>query len=160
MCDVDALLKIVVTEAKALGIPVSPAIEPAIRINTRAKTRLGRCIVSPDGRCQIELAARVVAAGERACKTVLAHEVLHSCKGCRNHQARWKSYAGRMNAAYGYDIRRTHTPEALGILNDCPSRYRLQCRRCGAVLERMKKSPLVLHPERYRCSCGGEFVRL
>lgn len=160
MCDADDLLQTVIAEAKALEIPVAPGILPKVLINTRAKTRFGRCIVSSEGSCQIELAERVLAAGERACKTVLAHEVLHSCRGCRNHQARWKGYAERMNAAYGYDIRRTHSPEALGILNDKPCRYRLQCQRCEAVLTRMKKSPLVQHPERYRCRCGGALIRL
>lgn len=160
MCDADELLNLVIIEARALGIPVSQDILKNVKINTRAKTRFGRCIVSSDGRCQIELASRVVAAGEYACKTVLAHEILHSCKGCRNHQARWKSYAQRMNAAYGYDIQRTHQPEALGILDDKPCRYQLQCQRCGAVLTRMKKSPLVQHPERYRCRCGGQLARI
>lgn len=160
MCDADALLKTVIDEARALGIPVSGGILPQVVINTRAKTRFGRCAVLPNGSCRIELAARVLAAGERACKTVLAHEVLHSCKGCRNHQARWQAYAKRMNAAYGYDIRRTHSPEALGVVNDAPYRYRLCCRRCGAQLQRMKKSPLVQHPERYRCRCGGQLTLL
>ncbi len=160
MCDADTLLQIVIAEAKALGIPVPNGILPKVLINTRAKTRFGRCVVSANGSCRIELAARVAAAGERACKTVLAHEVLHSCKGCRNHQARWKAYAERMNAAYGYDIRRTHSPEALGVLDDAPCRYRLRCCRCGAQLQRMKKSPLVQHPERYRCRCGGQFMTL
>lgn len=160
MCDADALLKTVVAEAKALGIPVASGILPKVWINNRAQTRFGRCVILPDGSCQIELAGRVAAAGECACKTVLAHEILHSCKGCRNHQARWKGYAQRMNAAYGYDIRRTHSPEALGVLNDKPCRYRLECRRCRAVLTRMKKSPLVQHPERYRCRCGGPLLRL
>ncbi len=155
MCDANALLETVAAEAKALGIPVSSGILPEVLINTRAKTRFGRCIILPNGNCQIELSGRVVAAGERACKTVLAHEVLHSCKGCRNHQARWKAYARRMNDAYGYDIQRTHSPEALGVLNDTPCRYQLRCQRCGAVLTRMKKSPLVRQPDRYRCRCGG-----
>lgn len=159
MCDADALLQIVIAEAKTLGIPISPDILAEVRINTRAKTRFGRCMVLRDGRCQIELTARVVAAGEHACKMVLAHEVLHSCKGCRNHQARWKAYAQRMNEAYGYDIQRTHSPEALGVSGEKPCRYRLRCQRCGVVLERMKKSPLVQYPERYRCRCGGQFIR-
>ena len=65
-----------------------------------------------------------------------------------------------MNAAYGYDIRRTHSPEALGVVNDAPYRYRLCCRRCGAQLQWLKKSPLVQHPERYRCRCGGQLTLL
>ena len=29
------------------------------------------------------------------------------------------------------------------------------CARCGRRIPRMKRSPLVDHPERYRCACGG-----
>ena len=64
MCDADALLQIVIDEARALGIPVSGGILPQVVINTRAKTRFGRCAVLPNGSCRIELAARVLAAGE------------------------------------------------------------------------------------------------
>ncbi|MFV0497122.1 MAG: SprT-like domain-containing protein [Candidatus Fimivivens sp.] len=161
MCDADALLKEVIAQAKALGIPVSSNILPNVQINTRAKTRLGRCAVSADGSCRIELAERVIAAQAYACKTVLAHEILHSCEGCRNHQAQWKRYAQRMNAAYGYDIQRTHSPETLGVsIEEAYGRYRLQCHSCGAMLTRMKKSPLVLHPEHYRCRCGGRLMLL
>ena len=55
----------------------------------------------------------------------LAHEVLHTCPGCRNHGALWKEYAARMNGAYGYAISRTGTCEALGVADVRPVRYRL-----------------------------------
>lgn len=34
-------------------------------------------------------------------------------------------------------------------------KYLVVCQSCGRQLPRMKRSPLVEHPERYRCSCGG-----
>ena len=89
----------------------------------------------------------------------LAHEVLHTCPGCRNHGALWKEYAARMNGAYGYAISRTGTREALGVADVRPVRYRLVCERCGQEFCRSRRSPLVDHPERYRCRCGGVLRR-
>ncbi|PWM22537.1 MAG: sprT domain-containing protein [Oscillospiraceae bacterium] len=152
--DPDRLLAQVIAEAKSLGIPVSAAIAPQVRINARARTRFGRCVCR-SGRFFIELSARLLDAPEQSCRQTLAHEVLHTCPGCQNHQARWKSYAARMNTAFGYRIGRTGVSQELGIEEDRPVRYRLVCEQCGAELTRMRKSPLIAHPERYRCRCGG-----
>lgn len=62
-------------------------------------------------------------------------------------------YAARMNGAYGYAISRTGTCEALGVADVRPVRYRLVCERCGQEFCRSRRSPLVDHPERYRCRC-------
>ncbi len=154
MNDPDALLARVLAQAASLGIPVSRELDPHVAINSRAKTRFGRCI-RRQGRFYVELSARLLDAPETACLQTLAHEALHTCPGCQNHQARWKGYAARMNAAFGYEIERTGSPAALGVSDERPVRYRLVCERCGAELTRMKKSPLIAHPERYRCRCGG-----
>ena len=69
----------------------------------------------------------------------LAHEVLHTCPGCRNHGALWKEYAARMNGAYGYAISRTGTCEALGVADVRPVRYRLVCERCGQEFCRSRR---------------------
>ena len=36
--------------------------------------------------------------------------------------------------------------------------FKLRCTRCGREFPRTKASPLVLHPERYRCKCGGALI--
>lgn len=154
MNDFDALLPRVLEQARALGIPVSGRIAPHVRVNRRAATRLGCCI--RQGReFTIELSARLLEADERACRQTLAHEVLHTCPGCGNHGAVWKGYAARMNAAYGYEIARTGS-----AAGEKPPRYLLVCRGCGAQFQRMRRSPLVEHPERYRCKCGGYLTRI
>ena len=84
-----------------------------------------------------------------------AHEVLHTCPGCANHGPAWKGWAAQMNRAYGYCIQTTDTHQALGLVDQRPVRYLVVCSRCGQRLSRMKRSPLVDHPERYRCPCGG-----
>ena len=158
MNEFDALLARAVEQARALGIPVSARISPRVAVNRRAVTRFG-CCIRRGGEYVIELSERLLEAEERACMQTLAHEVLHTCPGCRNHGALWKEYAARMNGAYGYAISRTGTCEALGVADVRPVRYRLVCERCGQECCRSRRSPLVDHPERYRCRCGGVLRR-
>ncbi len=152
--DVDGLLKEVIAQAKAAGIPVSHAIRPHVTLNTRAVARFG-CCARRGETYYIEISARLPAAGERVVRETLAHEVLHTCRGCRNHGDRWKAYAARMSAAYGYQIARTGTWEAMGLPNQKPVNYLLTCQQCGLEIPRTRASALVQHPERYRCRCGG-----
>lgn len=153
--EVNALLAEAIRRARAVKIPISREIAPHVRLNRRARTRFG-CCIRREGRYVIELSARLAEQGsEEAVLQVLCHEVLHTCHGCSNHGSRWQGYARRMNDAYGCHIRRTDNYEALGMEDDRPVRYWVVCARCGRRISRMKRSPLVDHPERYRCPCGG-----
>lgn len=152
--DINVLLERVIAQARAVKIPVSPHISPAVVLNSRATGRFG-CCIRKNGMFTIELSSRMLGAEEKAVMQTLAHEVLHTCYGCSNHAARWKGYAARMNAAYGYDITRTDSCVKLGVPDTAKTRYLLVCTRCGAQIRRSKRSPLVEHPERYRCRCGG-----
>ena len=156
--DLDALLSRVLSQARAIGIPVSGRIDPHVALNRRATGRFGCCRVR-EGVHVIELSAPLLAAGEGAVLETLAHEVLHTCWGCKNHGPRWKGYAQRMNAAYGYHISRTNTWEALGLPDPKKANHLVVCRRCGREFKRARASSLVLHPERYRCRCGGTLER-
>lgn len=148
------LLAAVLQEAKQAGIPVSERISPSAKINSRAKTRFG-CCRRTGKEYTIEISAILLEAEERAVRQTLAHEILHTCPGCSNHGTLWQHWAAEMNRLYGYEIRRTDSPEHLGIPDERPVRWLVVCQRCGKEIPRMKRSPLVLHPERYRCSCGG-----
>lgn len=150
----DGLLAAVIEQARAAGIPVSKQIDPAVRVNRRARTRFG-CCIQKNGRYYIEIAGQMLKADERAICQVLAHEVLHSCRGCANHGQRWKNYAEKMNETYGYEIERADSFEKLGLEDERPVKYIVTCQSCGRQMFRMKRSPLVEHPERYRCRCGG-----
>lgn len=159
MNDCDALLKEVIRQARELKIPVSEEIEPRVKINCRAVNRFG-CCKSRNGKYYIEVAERVARGPEESCRTVLAHEVLHTCYGCRNHGKRWKAYGEKMKAAYGYDICRTSTNEELGVGEGRECRYLLRCESCGAEFRRFRASSLTCFPERYRCKCGGKIIRV
>ena len=121
MNDFDALLVRVLDQARALKIPVSAQIRPHVTVNRRAVTRFGCCIRRGEA-FEIELSQRLLEAAEGACLQTLAHEALHTCPGCRDHGQRWKAYAARMNAAYGYAIARTGTCQALGVPDVRPER--------------------------------------
>ena len=158
MNDFDALLSAVAEQARALGIPVSDRVDPHVRVNRRAVTRFG-CCIRREGGYLIELTERLLEAPEGACRQTLAHELLHTCPGCRDHGVRWKAYAGQMNAAYGYTISRTGTCDQLGVEDIRPIRHLVVCTKCGRQFPRARRSPLVAHPERYRCACGGTLRR-
>lgn len=154
----DELLPQVAQEAKALGLPISDRICPHVQINRRAVSRFGCCRLEKEGYV-IELAEGLLTASEAACRQTLAHELLHTCPGCQNHGPLWKSYAQRMNQAYGYQIARTGTWQALGLPEAAPVRHLVVCQACGRIFRRSRASALVCHPERYRCQCGGQLVR-
>ena len=136
---INELLAEVIEQARALGIPVSEDIVPEVRLNRRATGRFG-CCIRRAGIYTIELSERLLKARETAVRQTLAHEVLHTCRGCANHGARWKSYAARMNEAYGYAIARTDTCEKLGVEDTVQARYLVVCTRCGAQFRRSRKS--------------------
>lgn len=152
--NLDFLLSQVIKQARSLNIPVSRRLSPHVVINPRAKSRFG-CCRSTSGRHTIEVSASLLDAEEQAVCKVLAHEILHTCPGCANHGAKWQHWAALMSRQFGYDIHRTDSHSALGLEDSRPVRYVVVCARCGSRIPRMKKSPLVLHPERYRCKCGG-----
>lgn len=158
MKEVDTLLSEVLEQARALGIPVGKHICPRVRLNTRAVARFGCCLKQGEAYL-IEVSAHLLQAGEEAVRETLAHEVLHTCRGCRNHGERWKGYAARMNAAYGYHISRTNTWEALGLPDQKAVKHLVVCECCGREFKRAKASALVRYPDRYRCPCGGRLTR-
>ena len=156
--NINNILQDVLRQAKEIGIPVSDKIDPTVILNTRAKKRYGRCILQ-NGTYTIEISAYLVDAGLRTIHEVVVHEVLHTCPGCMNHGPLWKQYASMMTKRYGYTVERTaKTP----LITEKPAeaRYILQCSNCGIQIRRMKKSSVVEHPERYRCTCGGRLIRL
>lgn len=158
MNDANALLSAVIAEARALNIPVARLISPEVVINRRAKMRFG-CCRKDRLYWVIEISDRLLEAPESICRETIAHEVLHTCRGCQNHQQKWKEYAAMMNLAYGYDIKRTGKAEDMGITRVKSARYALVCEKCGALITRTRRSKLIDNPDRYRCKCGGRLIK-
>lgn len=157
--ELDGLLWEMWERLKKLGIPVSSKIRPGLLVNTRARRRLGCCFYQ-NGEYAIEVSA-VLLKEEALLRQTLAHELLHTCPGCRNHGERWKAYAQAVNAALGYEIHRTVPMEdPAPPLRREEVKYILQCQSCGALIRRKRLSKAVKAPWRYRCSCGGKLKRI
>lgn len=156
------LLDDVIKEAVSLNIPVSSTINSSILINTRCTRRFGQCkrIKSKIYSFQIELSFFLLDADEKYIKQTLAHEVLHTCPNCFNHGTEWKSYANKMNRAYGYEIARTNNCNNMGITSPIKRNYVIKCKSCGNEIVRQRASNLVKDTNRYMCKCGGELYLL
>lgn len=150
----ERLFKKSLEEVEDLGIKPSKKIY-SIKINTRAKKRLGCCkkvaINMIPGFC-LEIASHLMDGDEDKIKQVIIHEILHTCKGCFNHGEKWKQYAEKVNKAYGYCISRTADYDA----SEEVYRYAIVCKNCGNVIYRIRKSKVISNPDDYRCGkCKG-----
>ena len=144
---------------RGMGIPVSKKLTPHVIVNSRAKRRLGCCYVQ-NGVYSIEVSARQLDDRDKLRQT-LAHELLHTCPGCRNHGERWKAYAQKVNEALGLSIQRLSPAEEETVpLRHDTVKYVLECQSCGAKLFRSRMSKAVKSPWRYRCQCGGKLKRI
>ena len=103
--DINKILRDVIKEAQELKIPVPVNINDQVYINPRPKRRFG-CCSTKGGKHIIEISEFLLKGRPEKVREVIAHEVLHTCKGCRDHGEKWKAYAKKMNKAYGYNIKR------------------------------------------------------
>jgi len=155
----DAMMADLHKQLRSLGIPVSPKTQSGVRINTRAKRRLG-CCYCQQGVYAIEVAARLLEDPVLLRETLL-HELLHTCPGCRNHGEKWKGYAGIVNQNMGTNIQRTVQVEGRPVsLRRDEVKYILRCEACGREIKRMRMCKVVKSPWRYRCLCGGRLKRV
>ena len=160
--EVNRLFQNCIEDLKALHIPIAKETK-GIFLNPRAKSRFGCCKTEEkNGKkyYRIEISSFLLDGEEEGIRDVIFHELLHTCPGCMNHGAKWKSYAALVNREYGRKIRTANRYEDFAL--EKPegkeeSRYHIVCSRCGARIERKRKSRLVKHLKDYRCGkCGGE----
>lgn len=157
MNDFDDLLRVVSLQARSAGVPISRNIDPHIRVNTRAKRRFGQCKKTGD-RFTIELSSVLLNAPEQSARQTIAHELIHTCRGCFDHGDGFNRYADIMNRRYGYNISRTNSPEEMGVEGVAKeAKYIIRCKSCGNKIYRLKMSPLLTQLDKARCgACGGE----
>lgn len=158
--ELDSIFREMRAALAGLGIPISGSIDPRVRVNSRARRRLGCCYYQ-NGGYAVEVSASLLDQPELLRQT-LAHELLHTCRGCRDHGERWKAYAQRVNEALNYSIQRTVQvgEEPQERLRREEIKYVLECQACGAKISRSRMSKVVKTPWRYRCKCGGKLTRL
>lgn len=162
--EINEKLKQIIIEAQALNIPVPQNINNDVFINARPKKRFGCCKLKDDV-FTIEISEFVLKCSEKSVKNILAHELLHTCKGCFEHGQLWKCYAEKMNAEYGYNIKRTSSFEELGLERpeeSCQIKYIIRCKKCGREYPRQRYTCVMKKLNAYRCNCGGklELIKL
>ncbi|NLD18716.1 MAG: sprT domain-containing protein [Clostridiales bacterium] len=157
--NLDALLKQVIKEVRDVHIPLTSNICEQVLVNPRPRRRFG-CCRRQGGKFIIEISEFILGGHERAVKGVLAHEVLHACKGSYEHGAVWKKYRDIMNQAYGYNIKRTTSFEEMGLpeisIPDNKVKYIIRCQKCGKEYHRQKFTCVMKKINAYRCRCGGK----
>ena len=147
----------------ALHIKYAPV--KAFCVNTRATGRWGICKKQGNAFI-IEISSVLLDERnpEQALVETILHELLHTCYGCQNHGARWKSYAAKVNQAYGLNIKGRNSAEEKGIVVETRAKkiaHKFRCESCGAVVERQRESAFTKNYRAYRCSrCGGKFEKL
>ena len=144
------------------SIGIVPGKVVGWQINTRAKRRWGQCKKLPDGTFTISIAASLMedSVCDQATKNTVMHELLHTVQGCHGHTGKWKMLADTINRRLpSYTIKRTTEYGEKGIAKP-PSKYVIQCTKCGKEYGRERMSPVVKNYTKYRCSCGGTFRRV
>lgn len=160
---INIIFKEIMKEAQDLKIPVPANIYKEITINPRPKKRFGCCKLK-DGTFHIEISAFVLDTDEKKIREVIAHEILHACKGCQNHGIRWKEYAERMNAQYGYRIKRVSSFQEMGLETEQEKdaqdkiKYIIKCQKCGREYPRQRFTCVMKKINAYRCQCGGKLT--
>lgn len=161
MKDLNALYERCLWEVERVGIRHGVILD--IKVNYRAKTRWGMCKRNPNG-FMLEISAMLLedSVSDEAAKDTIIHEILHTCKGAFNHGEAWKALAGRMNAIYGYNIKRTTSYAEKGMKEvhvEDKYKYFYKCEGCGQILKYKRKCVFTKNPARYRCGiCGGKFI--
>ena len=152
----------------AIGIPISRDTCPEIRLS-KATSWYGQCqqnrvYQGKRYKYVISISVYHLSSSERAIRNTLIHELLHTCPGCLNHGPKWKTYASIVGRRLGYSIIRSGGDKEKDSVIEAAretkragyqTRYLLVCTQCGQEFTRYRKSNLVLHPEKYRCKCGG-----
>lgn len=161
--NLNRILNEVIKEAQEVKIPVPANISEEIIINPRPKKRYG-CCRRKDGRFSIEVSEFAVDCEEKSLRQIIAHEVIHTCRGCYDHGEKWKKYAKLMNDAYGYNIKRTSSLKELGIERNEETekqqkiRYIIKCKKCGKEYPRQRATRVTQNIRKYRCKCGGRLT--
>ena len=160
--DLEMLYAEVRRDLDAIAIPYRPV--DRLTIHTRWTRRWGECRIRNGEVEAIGISARLLQddVPDQAVKNVIAHELLHTVRGCYAHRGKWQQLADMVNRALpSYRITCTAKAEEYGLAppEQKPPCYVLLCTACGMRYDRQRRSKAVQNPGRYRCGrCGGPLV--
>lgn len=164
------LLTILKKQFDFLNIPYSTNIDYNV-YSMRDSCSLGRCEVTRNritreiSKYRIFLSKVCFTMKPKYLMDTLAHELIHTCKGCDNHDVLFIKYASMLNKAYGYNIKvnadRNDEKDSyiINAMTDS-AKYQVQCQKCGTITSRNRVSRVIEHPEYFTCKCGGNLKRI
>lgn len=159
MKDLDFLYAVCKAHAMMVGIPFKPNV--SIKwYNSRSN--FGVCEYNTDYDYYCIKINKMLAGdkiGDKLTRSVILHELIHTCEGCQNHGDLFNEYAARLNEKYAYTISQyVDLPEsktALGfeIVAECPE--------CGEKYYFKKRSKFVkVAGAGYECVCGCKTFKI
>lgn len=104
MIDLNKMLNDIIADALNVNIPISKYLIKKIYIDKEMNNHLAECHRFFD-RCEIHLFYKTLQAKPEYIKSIIAHEILHTCFLCSDHGYPWSKYSQIMNETYGYNIK-------------------------------------------------------
>lgn len=151
MSDTDRIMKIVGEIKEMTNLPFGKILSISIKDVT---SYLGMCSKTADG-FNLTFSTYILG-NEELLKNTIAHELVHTIKGCYNHGDLFKA-TGKSLERYGFQgvDERVSDAEEMEIAKKNKAKYVLSCVKCGKQWYRQKKSKMVTQPWNYGCKCGG-----
>ena len=154
----DDLLRVVKEDLRGI-VPYSENISPKVKLlSNRNKNTLGRCNRNIDySQFTIYLNPKLENMSEQLIKDVLAHEIIHTVKGCFNHGHNFKNYMYRVNyncKNYKVEVRSNDKEWQ----ENKQYKYKLTCKKCGKVFYRNRVIHEYVKLGLYSHNCGGDLI--
>ena len=139
-------------ELSSLGIPYSTNILWGLE---SAKSRWGLCesISEKDNLFKITIQKNLLEHGtDIGIKSIIIHELIHTCPNALCHTGAWKRYARTINNKYNeYYLERCAPPSCLGLEDykdnysvvELPIKYNVRCKECGKVIKYKKSGKII-----------------
>lgn len=165
----EILLKIFIEvkeNLKSINIPVSDDISPDIKLS-RAKRKWGSCKMSKrkgDYSFYISISENCFKEPDNIqfISNTMAHELIHTVKGCFNHGAKFQSYAKKA-AVLGYIVNTTSKSsiEKTDEEKFNEAKHVLRCKSCGEIYYRFRFPKDPKYIDKIMCGkCRGKLEKI
>lgn len=149
-----------------INIPVSDSINPDVKLS-RAQRKWGSCKMSKkpnDYRFHISISENCFKEPDyiQFISDTMAHELIHTVKGCFNHGAKFQSYA-RKAAVLGYTVNTTSksSVEKTDDEKFNEAKHVLRCKSCGEIYYRFRFPKDPKYIDKIMCGrCRGRLEKI
>lgn len=160
MRDLKTIAHECMAELDLLDVPYGEVVE--WEVNYRALKRWGQCRRVSNGTYEININYDLLqeSTSLNGLKETILHELIHTVPGCMNHGPQWNHWVARVNAAYGYNIKRCNSAADKGCTEHRTAKatykYTIECNKCHTVWKKQRMSSLIkaCTEGNARCSCG------